>query len=302
MARTDTIAAHALDARLQAYEKAVVANYRQALRNIRQTIGRLYEKYAVNGKLTYAEMSKYNRLSALEKQIQEDILPSIAKNQGIYKNMPPIEYEEAFYRYGWSIDQQLGASLKWGVLNENAVKAAVANPMNNIAVRRLRVNGIERIRSAVTQGLIRGDSYPNMMKGLRQSVNSTAKDALRIVRTEGQRAQVMGQEANYKDARGMGVEVVDIWDATLDGRTREDHGALDGQEAHYRSGQPYWNTSVGEIRGPLQSGYASFDINCRCRIRGEVGDSKPEKRRINGEITEYETYAQWDAKRKAGRK
>ncbi len=302
MARTDDIAANALDVRLQTYEKAVIANYRQALRNTRNTIGRLYERYSVNGKLTHAEMSKFNRLSALEKQIREDILPSIAKNQRIMVAMPPIEYDAAFYRYAWSIDQQLGVSLKWGVLNENAVKAAVANPLDKIARTRLRQDGLSKINRAVAQGLIRGESFPNMMKGVRGAINGNASDALRIVRTEGQRAQVMGQGANYKDARGMGVEVIDVWDATLDSSTRDSHGALDGVEAHYRSGQAYWYTSVGEIRGPLQSGVASFDIRCRCRIRGQVGDAKPEKRRINGEIAEYETYKEWDAKRKAGRK
>jgi len=301
VARTDDIAAHALDARLDAYERKIIRNYREALAKIRADIGKIYERYSVNGKLTHAEMSKYNRLAYLEKQIREDIFPAFKRNAAVYAKVPAMEYDAAFYRYAWSIDQQLGVSLKWGLLNPEAVKAAVANPLDKIAVTRLRANGIARVQSAVAQGLIRGESYPNMMKGIRSAINGTAKDAIRIVRTEGQRAQVLGQEANYSDAREKGVEVVDVWDATLDSRTRPDHGSLDGQKAHYKSGHAYFNTAVGEIKGPLQSGYAAFDIHCRCRVRGEIEGFEPEKRRINGEITEYETFQEWDAKRKAGR-
>ena len=293
MARTDDINARVLDARLTSYETELTRQYRTALRNTRQTIGTLYEKYATNGKLTYAEMSKYNRLSALEKQIREDILPPLSKNQAVLNKMPPIEYEEAFYRYGWSIDQQLGTSLRWGQLNENTVKAAVLNPLDKIAQTRLRATSIARIRTSVTQGLIQGASYPNMMKGIRAAINGSAKDAIRIARTEGQRAQVMGQQANYDHARDIGVDMVEVWDATLDSRTREDHGAIDGQEAHYIEGTPFWNTSVGQVAGPLQSGYASFDINCRCRIRGQVAGTEPGVRRVDGKVVPYQTYDQW---------
>jgi len=292
--RLEDIAKHALEKRLSAYEREVILNYAEALKKIRLDIGKVYEKYAINGKLTNAEMSKYNRLAALEKQIVEDLSPAVRKSARLVDKMSKVEYEESFFWYAWTIDQSAGVALKWGLLNENAVAAAVANPLEKIALTRLKQDGLIKIQRAVAQGLIRGESYPNMMKGIRDAINGNAADAMRIVRTEGQRAQVLGQQANYEQAREIGVEVVDVWDATLDARTRPSHGELDGVKAKYRNGEPYWDNEVGEVSGPMQSGVASFDLNCRCRIRGEIEGYGPKVRRIRGEgIVPYKTYKEW---------
>jgi hypothetical protein len=239
-------------------------------------------------------MTKYNRLRSLEKQITEDLRPLALKNKALIEQMVEVEYDEAFYREAWVIDQQSGVALKWGLLSEDAIEAAVANPLRKIALERLRADGRQKIRRAVAQGLIRGQSYPAMMRGIRDAINGTAADATRIVRTEGQRAQVMGQQHTHKRARELGVETVDVWDATLDGDTRPEHGRLDGVEAKYRSGQPYWDTAVGRVRGPLQSGVASFDINCRCAVTGRVKGYEPKVRRIRDQgVVPYKSYEQW---------
>ena len=296
-----------LDARLGVYEKQLVANYRQAVDAIRLDIAKVYEKYAVNGELTLAEMTKFNRLTNLEKQIVKDVRPYLTANDSLLKKVSAVEYDEAFYRYAWTMDQQTGVALQWGVLNTDAVAAAVANPLDLISRGRLRATTISRVRTAVTQGLIRGQGFPEMMRGIRGSINGTASDAMRIVRTEGQRAQVEGQQESYDRAREKGVDVVDVWDATLDSRTRDEHGAIDGQ---HRGEDGFFDTAVGKVSAPLHSGVASFDINCRCRLRGEIEGFEPEFRRAqersvvvkNGrfeivlgdsKVVPYQTYKQW---------
>lgn len=292
--RLDKVAKFELSKRLDTYEVEVVRNYAEALESIRSDIGKIYERYSVDGKLTLAEMTKFNRLRNLEKQLTEDITPVGLKNTALIERMTRVEYDEAFYRFAWTIDQQAGVSLQWGLLRAEDIKSAVANPLRKIAEERLRDEGRRKIRRAVTQGLIRGDSYPAMMRGIKDAINGTAADAMRIVRTEGQRAQVMGQQATYKKARKLGVEAVEAWDAALDGKTRPEHGALDGVQAKYKSGQPYWQTSVGRVRGPTQSGVASFDINCRCRVTSRVKGYEPKVRRIRDKgLVPYKPYSKW---------
>ena len=292
--RLETFSAAEMERRIKGYEGEVLRNYAAALDSIRSDIAKIYDRYAINGELTYAEMAKFNRLAKLEKQITEDIGPSAIRTRSLMERMPRVEYDEAFYRYAWTIDQQAGVSLQWGLLNRDTAVESVATPMRKIAEARLRADGRLKIRRAVTQGLIRGVSFPSMMRGIRDAINGTAKDALRIVRTEGQRAQVLGQQASYNRARERGVEVVDVWDATLDSRTRAEHGVLDGVRAQYDDGGAFWNTSVGKVRGPLRSGVASFDINCRCRIRGEIDGFEPEVRRIRGQgAVPYQNYEDW---------
>ena len=295
--RLDAWVRDVLDGRISRYERETLGFYREALAAIRRDIAAVYERYSVDGTLTLAEMSRYNRLAALEKQIVAEFSPAVRKSTRLVEKMSRIEYDEAFYRYAWTMDQQAGVALQWGVLNPTTVTAAVANPLRLIAETRLETDGIQRIQRAVTQGLIRGQSYPAMAREIKAAIDGNASDALRIVRTEGQRAQVIGQQASYERARADGVVVVDVWNASLDGRTRPEHGALDGVEAKYDdAGNPYWDTAVGRVAGPTRSGVASFDINCRCRITGRVKGYEPTVRRIRGQgVVPYTTYDNWIA-------
>lgn len=294
--RLETIVFNALEKRLTRYEREVINNYAAALRSIRADIGKVYEKYAVNGILTNAEMTRYNRLKALEKQIVSDIGPALNGNQATIDKVPRVEYEEAFFRYAWATDNRVGAALNWGALNNDTVLAAVANPLADIAKDKLRKDSVLKIRRAVAQGLAQGSSYPNMMKGVKDAINGSASDAVRIVRTEGQRAQVLGQQETYARAEDIGVDMVQVWDAALDSRTRPEHGRLDGKEAEVDEIGPYWKTSVttsGKVRGPLQFGDPAQDIHCRCRIRGQIKGFEPKQRRVAGKITKYITYEDW---------
>jgi hypothetical protein len=74
---------------------------------------------------------------------------------------------------------------------------------------------------------------------------------------------------------------------------------MDGKKAEMRNGEPmFYSPSVGWIRGPLQSGVPSFDINCRCRVRGEVAGYPPKVRRVRDEgLKDYQTFEQWARER-----
>ena len=283
---------------IKTVEREVIENYRIAVKAIRADIAKVYEKYAVNGVLTHAEMSKFNRLTSLERNLTRDIAPTLRKNAAITAKMKTVEYDEAFFRTAWTIDQQIGVSLNWGVLNPKAVTAAVANPLDLIARTRLRQGTLTTIRRAVAQGLIQGQSFPNMMRGVTGAINGSANDALRIVRTEGQRAQSQGQAANYDEAELLGVELNQIWDATLDDRTRDSHGRQDGD---IRADDGKFSPLSGvRPRFPVDPALpAKESINCRCRIRGEIKDFAPKTRRVGGEIKSFETYTQW--KERTGR-
>jgi len=278
------------------FERRLASNYRTALDEIRIALSKVYEKYAKAGKLTHAEMSKYNRLTSLERQLAEILGPELGRNGRLLDKLATVQYEESFYRHAWALDQHTGVALKWGLLNPKQVEAAVKaggwRELHDIAVKTWRGDTLAKLDRTITQGLIQGQSYPKMARAMKHNVlESSMSNALRIARTEGQRAAVQGQIANADKADALGVKVRRIWDATLDRRTRPEHGALDGQAADEDG---MFDTSVGLIPGPLQSGVASFDISCRCRIREEVEGYEPKVRRIRDEgVQPYETYDTW---------
>lgn len=289
-----------LDKTERAFYRELKRNYREALESIRKEIATVYEKYAINGELTRAQMTKYNRLAGLEKRINKILGNTASKNTSTFKRLKERQYSGSFFRHQWAIEQSVGAGLSWSTINEKAIAAAVDNDLLKIATDRLRTNGRQRIRREITQGLIRGDSYDKMARGVKDAINRGATDAMRIARTEGQKAAVVGQKDSYRDARDKaGLEMRERWDATLDMRTRPEHAALDGQYAE-RVGDDYmFNTSVGMVYGPLDpSAPASFVVNCRCRVSGEVVGYPPKIRRTReGGLEPYHTYGEWAKKR-----
>ena len=165
-------------------------NYRDALDSIRSELSDLYEKYAVNGELTRAQMTKYNRLAKLEKRVNEVLGKAHNSNTNLFRRLKEDQYSGSFFRHQWALEQHVGVSLNWGMFNEAMIEAAVDNDLLKIANDRLKTLGRQRIRREITQGLIRGDSYDKMARRVKGAINGAATDAMRIARTEGQKAAV----------------------------------------------------------------------------------------------------------------
>jgi SPP1 gp7 family putative phage head morphogenesis protein len=274
--------------------REVRRNYAEALDDIRDSLRKLYDKYASEGRLTLAEMTKYNRLVNVEKQISGILGPMFAKNERIADKIASVNYEEAYYKHTWAISQVAGFDVQFGLLRPDDIKAAVNNPLRRIAEKRLKEDGRAKINRAITQGLIRGESYTAMSKAVKDSINGSYYDAERIVRTEAGRAMTLGTKKSYNTARDAGAEVVEVWDAALDGRTRPEHARLDGREAKRHDGDFEFHTSVGWVKGPRLSGVASFDINCRCALVPTIKGYEPEARRIRDEgVQPYKTFKEW---------
>eukprot|EP00919_Chromeraceae_sp_WS-2016_P053388 GHVR01126793.1.p1 GENE.GHVR01126793.1~~GHVR01126793.1.p1 ORF type:complete len:311 (-),score=50.50 GHVR01126793.1:1383-2315(-) len=267
--------------------KNILQNYQVALADIRKGMGVLYEKYAKKGVLTYAEMTKYNRLKSMHDNIIEQMGPIFSRNGKVIETLAADAYQASYYRNGWAITQDVGADVNWGLLNPEAVKAAVQNPISGLTLNGLTLEQRRRtllgINRAVTQGLVQGESYPDMVKRVKGFLEGDAKRAMTVVRTEGQRAMVEGQVAAGERAGELGIKTRKIWDATLDGRTRPEHGEIDGQVANEKG---YFSTAVGPVFAPLTSGDPAFDINCRCRVTYEVVG-------YEGDQTGYKTYDEW---------
>jgi uncharacterized protein with gpF-like domain len=276
--------------------REIARNLKEVLDKIRKEIGRVYEKYSKDGVLTHAEMTKYNRLESLYKKLEDGAKPYLRRNGQLIKRLQRDAYEASFFKYAHKLEQELGtgAQLNWGLFTREQIIEAVANELSDIAIRGVTGDALIGIRREMAQGLMQGVDYKKMARSIKKRMNGIASDYMRIVRTEGQRSLVLGQERTYQRAEDLGVETQWIWDAALDRKTRSSHGKLDGVPAQEDEGGRYWNTDVGRVAGPLQSGVASFDINCRCRVRAEIKDYGPKVRRITEDgVVPYVKYTDW---------
>lgn len=123
---------------------------------------------------------------------------------------------------------------------------------------------MQKVQAALTQGILQGDSVPNIAKRLKQVTNMSDSAAVRNARTMTTSAENGGRMAVYEEAEKMGIELQKTWVATLDERTRDSHIELDGVTIPI---DQKFENSDGELMYPADpNGDAANVYNCRCTL------------------------------------
>lgn len=277
-------------------EKAVAKEYQQALDFIRVQLSIAEQKYSKGGKLTYAEMSKYGRLQALEKQIADELNRI---NSAVNKNVARYQvdiWESSYYGTGFALETELQEKLSFALLPKDAVRQAVQNPLTQLALENNADQVKRAIRSTITRGLALGQSVPDISKQVKADLEKNANNATRIVRTETTRIQNEAIQTAGERAASKGIDLVKKWNATLDSRTRDRHRKLDQQTVELDE-----DFTVNGMSAPRPGafGRADMDINCRCRLTYiPRGSTEPEYRRARGtdgkgKVIPYTNYNDW---------
>lgn len=286
---------------LTATERKLVAAYAEALEAIQGRLAEAFATYSSDGTaLSYADMTRYNRLVNLEADIVAEIKRLGGTARRLTIRLASTAFEESYFTTGWEFYRQTRLDLRWGLLDREAVEAAVELPLSGLKLSdRLGVAAADlavRAREQLTQGIILGESYPKIARRLRAAIDVGAKRALTIARTEAHRCQSLGNHAGYEQADAEGIDFRLAWSATLDGRTRPDHQAMDGVEIAW--GEKFTLPDGSTCTEPGLTGVPKQDINCRCTTRAVVAGFRPRERRVRGEgVVEYRTYEEWRAAR-----
>ena len=290
---------------LSGTESGIVRAYRVALESIQQDLAGLYRRYSKDGKLYWTEMNKYKRLQTLEASIRKALGKQLRGVDSYIEKQTIAAFSDSFYRHAWAIDQDAGFAFSWGGVPTEAVEAIVNSPLSKLAdspaLAAARAGAINRVRNEITLSLVRGESYDKMSRRIGMVLGfdednqfmgrGEAYRSMRIARTEANRAMVQGQARTYEKARENEIVVEEYWDAALDDRTRAAHGRMDGEK---RGPDGMFDTPVGKIPAPMTSGVPSFDINCRCRIRGQIPGYPPQTRYVRGEgSVPWISYEEW---------
>ena len=284
---------------LASYEKDVEKVLKETLDKMRAEMSRIYEKWAKGGVLTKVEMTNYNKYQTMEKHIIDLLDPAIKASLKSIKALPPEAYKAAFFEYAWAMDEGAGVALDWGLADEEAIRKLydMSNPKNLEwieALKTLPITAKKMVRAALLKGLAEGKGYMAMIADLKNALEKYAWQVLRILRTEGQRMFSKAQYDRYQEARDLGIEGEDMWNATLDGRTRESHGHADGKK---REKDGYFYINGHKALYPLDPNLPPEEqINCRCRLTFEIEGYAPQVRRSREQgILPYQTYNQWVA-------
>lgn len=154
----------------------------------------------------------------------------------------------------------------------------------------------ENISDAITQGIIQGDSIPEIAKRIATKTASKNEQAMvRYARTAMTGAQNAGRMEALHEAQDMGIKVKKVWLATLDSRTRHAHALLDGQTKDVD--EPF-ESELGPIMYPGDlSANPANTWNCRCTLiykyEGYGMQNATRYDQENGEEIENMTYSEW---------
>lgn len=282
------------------YESELAKAYQTALNQIRLKIGKMFERYGND--VSYQDMVTYKRLVSLESEIVKNLKKLGVSAKRTTKGAIQDAYQQSFQYSGYALESQIQQKLNFSLLSQNQLDASLYNQMNNIkwsdSVNEAVNSLVKQIRSEITAGLIEGKGYSGMTSAIKDRIDKSFGASRRIIWTETHRVQTAGRLLGIKKAQAQ-VEDVDIqvkWLATLDQKTRRNHGAMDGK-AQDENGEFTFTTMTGsviKVQGPGLTG-TTDDIHCRCTITTEFDGITPQFRKDNEskEVIPYKTYDEW---------
>ena len=142
----------------------------------------------------------------------------------------------------------------------------------------------EHINSAITQGIIQGETTDEIARRLAAVTDMSKNAAVRNAATMTTSAQNGGRVDSYKRAQDMGISLKQRWIATLDGHTRPTHRQCDGEVREV--GKKFTNGLLfpGDPNGAPAEVY-----NCRCVITAVV-----DKQQYNLSDRDTRELERWD--------
>ena len=160
------------------------------------------------------------------------------------------------------------------------------------------VAGLKRsIKAEISRGIASSLPYSDIARNITNVSNAPRSRAKTIVRTEGHRIQQQSAEDARQSAKDRGLDVVRVWDATLDGKTRSSHRSVDGEicelDGKFSNGLRY----PGD-----PSGTAAEVVNCRCvaltKERWDAEGGFLKRDNFTGEIVSFDSPADYQEYKK----
>ena len=322
--------AHELtDKELKALERRVAREYKTAVTEMQAKLvaylqedeakRKIQEELLNTGKITKQEYADWcyrhammgKRWEAMRDTLAQDMVHTNEIALGIVKGgMPDIYALNANYSLyqiehdnmidtGLTLYNKDTANYLLGDQRQLMPKPSAGKAKKIAANKDLQWN-MQKIQSAVLQGVLQGESPYEVAKRLRSVGQMNYNSSVRYARTMGTSAQNAGRYESYHRAKDLGVDLTIEWQATLDGRTRHDHRIMHGQRTDVDS--PFHTPDGYTIYYPADCTGASNapqkEIwNCRCTLLAWVKGFEGETVKSSPKMGEL-TFKEWQNEKK----
>jgi SPP1 gp7 family putative phage head morphogenesis protein len=293
-------------------EQRINSEYSQAAREIEDKLNaylsRMEDKYADklelvrNGEMTPAELSTWfnnqllvgNRWAEMRDTLAQDLTNTNQIAASMINGHTPEVYA-LNHNYGtFEIEEQSQIDTSYTLYDRWTVERLLRDDPDLLPQARIDIPEDSRwnrgqINSAITQGVLQGESIPAIARRLENVTNMNRTSAIRNARTMTTSAECGGRIDSYRRAEEMGVQMEQVWIATHDDRTRFTHAMMDGERAKvgelFSNGLEY----PGDPNGDPAEVY-----NCRCTIVALVAGADTASIDERGEYWDNdERYQEW---------
>ena len=282
--------AHILtDKKLEEMEKRLSAIYSEAQKDIQKKADEYFAKFekadaekrklVKQGKLTDEEYKTWRqnkimygkRFTAMKEDVAKQLL-NVNQTATAYINgeLPEV-YALNYNALADTVDGVGGYSFT--LVDRDTVKHLATTDKSLLPFRELDPAkdipwNMKKINSQVLQGVVQGESIPNIAKRI-MNVQEMNKDAaIRSARTIVTGAENKGRMDSYQRAQDDGIVLEKEWLAAIDSRTRDWHAELDGQTKPID--KPFEN-AIGKIMFPGDPSADGANVyNCRCTLVSKV--------------------------------
>lgn len=169
----------------------------------------------------------------------------------------------------YEIEQKAGINLSWTLYDHSTVERLISEepdllPLPSVNIPLDQQWNKKHITAAINRGILLGDPIPDIAQRLLNVANMDLNAAIRSARTATTAAECAGRINTYKQAAAMGIQLKQMWRATLDGRTRHAHRLLDGQMVDIGEKFKVDGYELEYPGDPSAPGYLVY--NCRCTV------------------------------------
>ncbi|MBO5273204.1 MAG: hypothetical protein J6I45_01170 [Clostridia bacterium] len=270
--------------------KAYFEKFRERDREMRGNLkkGRITEEQYKKWRIT--QIARGKRFDALADRLAMDAAQTDVEAMAIVKGELPDIFALNYNYTAYTIEQA-GADVDFSLYDRATVENLMANnpdilPDPSPKLTRDMLWNRKHIAAEITTAILQGEDIGKVAERLRNVTDMDERASKRNARTAMTSAQNSGRQHNYEKAAALGIKVRKKWIATLDGRTRHEHGMMDGQIVDYDKPFHYGPVTMmfpGDMTAPPWMVY-----NCRCRVvtvEKEGIIAEPVMRRMRNPVT-----------------
>lgn len=305
------------DRELKKLEAKIKKEYSQATKEIEKKLEKYMERFekkdqemlkkVASGEMTAEEYGRWrlsqmatgDRWKEMQRSLTEDLVNADKIAAGMINDTLPSAYANNFNYGTYEIENGSQINTGFSLYNRKTVENLMKDDPKIIPKAKVDIPKDERwnrkrLTSAITQGILQGESIPKIANRLRSVATMDRNAAIRNARTYTTAAENKGRIDSYDRANEMGIKTKKMWMATLDDRTRVEHRHLDGMTAE--NGEPFEVDGYKIMYPGDPSAEPEMIYNCRCTLVAEIAGYNYKDERNDSKLSNM-TYEEWKSGR-----